>query len=74
MVVIVGPAPKIPPTLNIPWKPDIVGLRSARSTSTAMTLIVLSIAPMPAPKTNGETGDNAKRIAVAKEGQRARYQ
>jgi len=41
----------MPPRLKKPWKPDIIGLPAAFSTSTACTFIATSSMPSPAPKT-----------------------
>ena len=44
------PAPTMPPTLNRPWNPDIIGRRLARSTITAWMFMTQSSEPRPAPK------------------------
>ena len=43
-------APAKPPTLYIPWKPDISGRGAERSTSTACTFMATSHDPIAAPK------------------------
>ncbi|MNH15949.1 hypothetical protein D3C79_755750 [compost metagenome] len=51
-ITLTLPAPAMPPTLKKPWKPDIMALPLARSTTTACTFIATSIMPIAAPNSN----------------------
>ena len=62
------PAPAMPPTLNNPWKPDIMARPLARSTMIACMFIDTSMAPMLAPNTSNAATRTGAGDATASAG------
>ncbi len=61
-------APRNPPMLKKAWKPDIITRRASRSTMTACTFIVQSIAPTAASNTNSTRPSAHAELANARPG------